>query len=352
MIDGERFSAYGRTKQIVQEKMDLIKKEKQALKQSPKALSVEYTVGQWLDMWYDEYLLSVTHNTKKRYEMEIRLHLKPFIGDCRMDTLNIMQVQRLYNDLHQRGLSAKSVKCAHGVLHLALSKAVELGLIPFNVTEKCTVPRLEAYEMRPFMAEELTRFLDEIKGHRYEDVFYTAVFTGMREAEIMGLTWDCIDFERGTIRVYRQLQRTGVGGMYEFTRPKNNKSRTIKPASGVMIRLQSIRQKQFSENVIDREGFVFRSSGGGHLTINMLYKSFKQIVSKQGLDELRFHDLRHTYAMLSLQSGCDIKTLSANLGHASVAFTLDRYGHVSEKMHTAASEKMQLVIDQLNSNCK
>lgn len=102
----------------------------------------------------------------------------------------------------------------------------------------------------------------------------------------------------------------------------------------------------------NQDAFVFTGGNGQHMTINMLYKPFKKIVSEMGLQDMRFHDLRHTYAVLSLQSGCDIKTLSANLGHATAAFTLDRYGHVSEEMQTKNSENMQLLIERLNANCK
>ena len=88
------------------------------------------------------------------------------------------------------------------------------------------------------------------------------------------------------------------------------------------------------------------------MTINMIYKPFKQIAKQIGLGDMRFHDLRHTYAMLSLQSGCDIKTLSSNLGHATSAFTLDRYGHVSEEMHALSSSRMQRLIESLTGVCK
>ena len=107
-----------------------------------------------------------------------------------------------------------------------------------------------------------------------------------------------------------------------------------------MERLRKLKQQSDSP-------FVFVCGTGEHLTINMLYKPFKKIVKEMGIEKMRFHDLRHTYALLSLQSGCDIKTLSANLGHATVAFTLDRYGHVSKEMLEQNSERMQNLICQL-----
>ena len=223
MVNGTRTSVYGRTKLIVQEKMDALTKNNrpEISIEDPQA---DYTLEEWLKKWLDEWLVRVTVNTKKRYEMEVRLHILPDLGSTKLKCLKAAQVQRLYNELYQRGLSAKSVKCAHGVLHTAIDKAVELQLISENVTNRCTVPKQTSNEMKPLKNNDVTRFLEAIKGHRYEDVYYVALFTGMREAELMGLTWDCIDFERGTIKVYRQLQRTNKNGEYTFTRPKNSKS--------------------------------------------------------------------------------------------------------------------------------
>ena len=259
------------------------------------------------------------------------------IGNITLSKLTVSQVQSMYNSLFKSGLSAKSVKCTHGVLHEALDKAVELGYIADNVTENCSVPKLAAYEMKPMKSEEVGRFLEAIKGHRYEDVYYTALFTGMRETELMGLTWDCVDLDNGTIRIYRQLQRTYEGGKYEFRSPKNRKSRIIKPARDVIA----------DSGINPSERFVFTDSKGEHMTINMIYKPFKQIAKQIGLGDMRFHDLRHTYATLALQQGVDVKTVSENLGHATVAFTLDVYGHVTDQMRKDSADRMQAYIDSI-----
>ena len=347
MINSQRRSVYGSTKAEVQYKLNKLSQRLSPIQLQTVAANYGYTVQQWLDKWQSEFLIQVTKNTRKRYEMDVRLHILPYIGNIALAELTVSQVQNMYNTLFKNGLSAKSVKCTHGILHESLNKAIELGYISANVTENCSVPKLTAYEMKPMNSEEVNRFLAAIKGHRYEDVYYTALFTGMRESELMGLTWDCVDLENGTIRIYRQLQRTHEGGEYEFRSTKNNKGRIIKPASDVIARLSRLHSHCIDNCANPAERFVFTDSKGEHMTINMLYKPFKQIAKQIGLGDMRFHDLRHTYAMLSLQSGCDIKTLSSNLGHATSAFTLDRYGHVSEEMHTLSSSRMQQLIESL-----
>ena len=352
MINLQRYNVYGATKTAVQEKLNELSQRQVPTQHQTVAADNGYTVQQWLDKWQSEFLIQVTKNTSKRYKMDVQLHIVPYIGNIALSKLTVSQVQSMYNTLFKSGLSAKSVKCTHGVLHEALDKAVELGHIAANVTENCSVPKLAAYEMKPMKSEEVGRFLEAIKGHRYEDVYYTALFTGMRESELMGLTWDCVDLESGTIRIYRQLQRTYEGGKYEFRSPKNHKGRIIKPARDVIDRLSKLDSRYIDSGTNPAERFVFTDSKGGHMTINMLYKPFKQIAKQIGLGDMRFHDLRHTYAMLSLQSGCDIKTLSSNLGHATSAFTLDRYGHVSEEMHALSSSRMQQLIESLTGGCK
>ena len=230
IVDGKRLSVYGRTKKEVMEKLSELRKPSTTVTTvtpAPKhTVSDEYTVGQWLNKWHDEWLIQVKDTTRRRYDLEIRLHIAPGLGEVRLCKLTTLQVQRLYNELSNGGLSPKSVKCTHGVLHEALDKAVEQGLIAENVTDRCSVPRQIHYEMRPFRAEEVTAFLDKIRGHRYEDAYYVSLFTGLREAELMGLTWDCVDFESGTIRIYRQLQRTLKNG---YMTSRHRRTRGLAP---------------------------------------------------------------------------------------------------------------------------
>lgn len=175
----------------------------------------------------------------------------------------------------------------------------------------------------------------------------------MREGEVLGLCRSAIDFENGQIKVERQLQL--FQGQYVFMPPKNGKPRTITPAPFVMDllreELRAQAEARLKAGVLwnNQEGFLFTDAQGQHLKRQTVYRHFKQAVAAIGLPHVRFHDLRHSYAVASIRAGDDVKTVSENLGHASVAFTLDVYGHVTGDMKKASADKMQRYIDALQA---
>ncbi|MBQ7825790.1 MAG: site-specific integrase, partial [Clostridia bacterium] len=162
--------------------------------------------------------------------------------------------------------------------------------------------------------------------------------------------WDTVDFENGTVRIVQQLQLHK--GTYQLMPTKNGKPRTLTPAPYVMNLLRTQKRIQAGWRLAagsawQDDGFVFCNPIGEHLARQTVYKHYKNAVESIGLKDRRFHDLRHTYAVASLRAGDDPKTVSENLGHATVAFTLDIYGHVTEQMRRASADRMQAYIDAL-----
>ena len=311
------------------------------------------TVGEWLDIWKEEYLVDVKPYTEASYKGVIKNHIKPAIGIIKLDDLDPYTIQSFYNALSTKGLSAKTVKNIHGVLHRALQQAVLNQYIRFNPTDACKLPRIEKKEMHPLDEAQIGAFMQAIKGHRYEILYTVTLFTGLREGEALGLMWNCVDFEKGTILVDKQLQRQKkLHGDYIFLSTKNGKSRTITPASWVMdlLRMQQARQEQARTQAGDLwedSGLVFTNEVGHHLALHTVYKEFKKIVCSIDAPEVRFHDLRHSYAVASIRAGDDIKTVQGNLGHATASFTLDVYGHVTEQMKQASSARMDAYIKDI-----
>ena len=170
----------------------------------------------------------------------------------------------------------------------------------------------------------------------------------------MGLTWDCVDFRKGIIRIEKQLRKNhSSGSKYELSSLKNGKTRTITAAPIVFDILKKVRAEQSSWKLRAGEAFnnelnlVFTNELGQHLCSVTVYEHLKKIMESIGLSHVRFHDLRHTFAAISLQNGDDIKTVSENLGHSTVAFTLDVYGHVTDKMKKDSADRMQAYISSL-----
>ena len=317
-------------------------------------------LGDWMDIWAKTYLVNVKPRTVKIYEDHIRLHIKPALGAIRLEELTTHTIQGFYNrlaveDKNRRALSPKTIRSIHGVLHSALRKAVQNNYIRFNPSEACTIPRGEKRELKPLDEAQIADFLIAIQGHRFEDIFLVALFTGMREGEVLGLTWDCVDFGRGTILINKQIQLHQEMGIdaYALVSTKNGKARTIAAAPTVMSRLRHRRAVQAQDKLCAgsawlETGLVFTNALGGHLTKFMVYRDFKKVVASIGRPDARFHDLRHSYAVAAIRSGDDIKTVQGNLGHATAAFTLDVYGHVTDQMKQASAARMEQFIKSVS----
>lgn len=312
------------------------------------------TVGEWLDIWEKEYLGGVKPATVCAYKATIKNHLKPNLGAIRLEALTAHTIQGMYNKLTESGLSAKTIKNTHGVLHKALQQAVLNEYIRSNPTNACTLPRAEKKEIQPLDEEQITAFLKAIRGHQFEDLFIVTLFTGMRKAEILGLLWDCVDLTSGTITVNKQLQLVrGGAGEYRLAQTKNSKARTITVAPFIIQTLKRVKHRQLMNRirygeVYEDSGFVFTNELGQHLKEHTVYMNYKKIVRQMGLEESRFHDLRHSYAVASIRSGDDIKTVQEHLGHATASFTLDVYGHVTDQMQKESAARMEKFIAAVN----
>lgn len=313
------------------------------------------TVGQWLDIWTSEYLGAVKPRTVDLYKGVAKSRIKPGLGAVKLETLTPHTVQSYYNGLSKEGLAPKTVKNIHGILHKALQQAVSNGYIKTNPADSCILPRAIRKELKPLDEDMITTFLKAIQGHQFADLFTVTLFTGMREGEALGLLWDCVDLTKGTITVDKQLQLIrGSGGQYQMVPTKNSKSRSITLAASVVKVLRDVKRKQLENRLQygplwEDSDFVFTDELGHHLSASSVYKSFKKVMEQIGSPETRFHDLRHSYAVASIRSGNDIKTVQENLGHATAAFTLDVYGHVTEKMKQESAAQLDLFIKAVNA---
>ena len=312
------------------------------------------TVKDWLDIWTADYLSGVKPATVVSYKGHIKNHIIPALGAIKLEALNPHMIQGFYNQLGQQngsqsGLSPKTIKDIHGVLHKALQQAVAVGYIRSNPADVCTLPRVERRELKPLDEEQIQQFLQAIQGHRYETLFTVTLFTGMRQGEVLGLTWDCVDFERGTIRIDKQLLRMkerGTDHPLILASTKSGKARTITPAPLVMELLKK-HWRQQAENRLRvgrawiNKGGVFADELGNFIPHSVVYQAFKKVAASIGMPSATFHDLRHSYAVAAIRAGDDIKTVQSNMGHATAAFTLDKYGHFTERMKQDSAIRME-----------
>ena len=354
VINGKRVSFYGA------KQSDAVKAMRAAQKAADDGTYFEptrLTVKEWLEKWLDEYVaLSAKPLTLAAYRSSSNTHIIPALGKIPLKSLNPTQIQEFYNSLtREKGLSAKTVKNVHGILHEALDQAVKLRYIGLNASDACTLPRVEKKELQPLTEDEIAAFLREIAdGEPLKNLFTVAMFTGMREGEICGLSWDSVDFINGTITVKQQLCREKKKDSQLYIgSPKNDKSRTLTVAPFVMEILRETyrQQNQWRKTAgaawENEWNLVFTTETGRYIIPQTAFRRFKRIAEKIGRPDARFHDLRHTFAVTSIQEGDDIKTVQENLGHATASFTLDVYGHVSEKMKKESAARMQSYFEKI-----
>lgn len=305
------------------------------------------TVGQWLDTWTRDYLGNVKPTTANAYKSYIKNHICPGLGAVRLEELHPHTVQHFINGLD--GLAPSSVHVLYRVLHIAMEKAVELNYIPRNPAARCVLPKAERKEIHPLTDEQAAALICAAAGTRIEHLVTLVLFTAFRLSELLGLTWDSVDFDMGTITIDKQLSADFRRGPL-FTTPKSGKPRTVTPAASALQVLRKQKAKQAEQRLkagplwANPCGLVFTDGDGGPILQQSAEHEFSGIRDTIGLEGFRFHDLRHTFAVNSIRAGDDIKTIQGNLGHATAAFTLDIYGHVTEAMKQDSAARMETFI--------
>ncbi len=303
------------------------------------------TLGEWLDRWLLEYKAdTVRPGTLRGYRTQIEQYIKPQLGDKQISMITTQDVQRMYRRLKKEGrvrenvekgtqLSDSTVRGIHSLLHLAMKDAQQAHLIAKNPTEGTTVPKQGGSAKRVLNDRELDTFIAAIQQDEiWYDFFYTELTTGLRRGEICGLMWQDFDERNGILKVCRTLHSKKLG-VFSLGDTKTGKgTRTIVLPQSTAEILRQRRAKSVSQ-------WIFPNPIKSELPVspNSAYARLKALLKQAGLPDIRFHDLRHTFATHAIASGVDAKTLSGILGHTNASFTLDTYTHVTPDMQRQAS---------------
>lgn len=321
------------------------------------------TLEEYMRQWLDNDCKHLKQTSKQTYQQKAEKYIYPVIGQVKLTELRKVHVRRFVESLNERPLenqdgskkgktlSPKYVRNLFGILHKALDQAVVDELIPKNVATGCKLPRCQKYKINVLEKEQMIQFIQEIREDRFESVFLIDLFTGMRKGEVLGLTWEHIDFDRGAIHICKQLQR--YKDEYILVSPKHDSVRTMYPAQVVMDILQQRRAEQLEDmrragELWDNNmGLVFTDGVGHPLSPSTVYHHFKRIVAEIGVPELRFHDLRHSFTVNSIIAGEDMKTIQSNLGHTTATFTMEVYATYTDDMRRRSSQRQQKFIENL-----
>ena len=298
------------------------------------------TVADLLDQWLQGYVkTNCSIRTLDAIQSIAAHHLIPALGHVPLKQLQPSMIQGYYSQACER-LAARSVHYHHRILKQALKYAVRQGYLGRNPCDLVDPPSPKGKPMRTLTQSEVTALLTAASSNSRYPVVYTAVSTGLRQAELLGLRWRDIDIASRSISVNRALYKRR--GVCQFIEPKTAHSRRRVSMTSKLVeflaeyRLDRERLYHQMGRTISLDDLVFANHEGKPIDPGVLTHNFARIAKRAGLQGVRFHDLRHTFASLMLLRGAKPKVISEALGHASVAFTMDVYSHIIEGMQSDA----------------
>ncbi len=319
------------------------------------------TLSEYLNKWLLDYAKpNLSPRGYERYESITRVHLIPTLGSITLTQLRPDHLQSLYTAKLNSGLSALTVRYLHTVLHKALQTAVKHGLVGRNIADAVDIPRAQRNDMQTWDEYDVNRFLEAAKSSPYYELFYLALFTGMRRGELLALRWQDIDFLFAQISVNRTLHRLQGGkygdGSYVFTQPKTERSRrTIALSPSVILMIKNYKENRTA--LLDKlgrslkdEDLIFSDPQGQPLRPNTITRAWTMLSTRAGVKVIRLHDARHTHASLLLKQGVHPKIVQERLGHASIQITLDTYSHVAPGLQEAAANQFDKIISPSYNN--
>ena len=321
------------------------------------------TLGDWMDRWLEDYARpTVKLSTYSSYEMYIRRHIKPNIGELYMSSIRVDDLQAFFNERGKKGnlvsgegLSPKTLANMRNMLHMAFAQAVRNRLLFDNIVEAVRIPKAVKKEMRVLTREEQDRLITATRFAPEPAAFGIVfdIFTGLRLGELCGLRWANVDMERKSFTVCETRNRlpnhdptiaASTSVKTEATTKTENSRRTVYLIDSLYQ--DFVMYKQIQDSITQEmpgynpDGYVFCQPCGRPYEPRTYQDLFKRCVKQAGIRDANFHALRHTFATRSLEEGMDVVTLSRILGHATPSITMDKYGHALDDHKRTSMEKL------------
>lgn len=308
------------------------------------------TLNEYLDKWLEAVARPrVSQRTADGYAGLLERYIRPAIGHKRLESLQPLDIQKVYGEMQARKLSARVVRHTHSALHNALKQAVKWDMIIRNPSDLAELPKVPYKERRVLSPDEAASFLEAADMMPHGLIFEFALLSGMRPEEYLALQWSDVDMTRSTAQVRRALIRHKKS--WSFEEPKTARSRrTVFLPAPLLNKLATHKRKQGEERLKlgaawHTHDLIFCSEQGTPLSIpNLTYRYFRPILEKAELPRIRLYDLRHTCATLLLIAEENPKVVSERLGHSTIVLTLDTYSHVLPTMQQSATARLEKML--------
>lgn len=301
----------------------------------------EQPLEEYLNEWLRSKKGNLGDQTYDQYKYFCKDYIVPRLGHRKLGRLKTSHIKSFYSDLRESStLSAGSIYRLHTAFKSALSSAVEDEMIPKNPVKYKDAPKKPADEMKYWNEESAWKFLEIAEEDRTYIAFYLAIKTGMRQGEILGLKWNDIDLEKRTISMQRQLKHDGS----DFKPPKNNSRRTFAISEKTIEQIKKHylmikKERMRNADVYKDQGLVLPTGLGSPLIPRNLNRTWYRLRKKARVEEIRFHDMRHTHVAIAIKSGEPLQSIAQRIGHKSIQQIAQTYGHLLPGIQETAAAK-------------
>ena len=305
--------------------------------------------GEWMETWIEKHKApKLAPATLTSYRNNFRLHINPYIGNIPLKELSTYHIQRCLDAI---GGSCSTFVKNYNVIHGALEKAVELGMLVRNPCKGVTFPEDDKEDMRVLSKDEQQRFIKELDDEYYRPMLLTYLYTGLRMGECIPLTWEDIDLQKKSIRVCKKAiichdysKHEAKQVVQNFCKTKSSKRKVV-ITSGLVEVLKAHKEEMMKRveqagETWSESNLVFPNTKGNMVYCRNLQSTLEKIFARAGIEGATMHTLRHTYATRCFEAGVDIKAISEQLGHANVKTTYNIYVHLLEDTKEKEIDKL------------